>query len=345
MQPPTDRHAFVTGANGFVGKRLVQTLVARGWKTTGFVRSGTRPIPDWMRDVDVAVGDLRDRDCLGAAMKGAQVVFHCGAVLPRRADENILRDVNVQGTQNVIDSCIRNEVERLVHVSSDAIYGDTSNVAATEETPADPDFPTYVREGIYPQTKLEAERLVLAAGKDHGLSVVVIRSCRVYGPGISPGTEILQHWGRRPVKLLLGGGRSRLNFVFVDDLVEALILAASTPSAGGQIFNINDGHAYTKREVIELVARITGKPRFVIPIPARLPYLFISCCDRFARRLSPRLANRFDVRRVLFAVSDHVSNGEKARRMLGYTASVTLEEGVERALLPAGTGRAFRDEQ
>lgn len=319
--------ALVTGANGFLGSHLVRSLVGEGYQVRAFVHA-SRPVSDWNSSVvETVKGDLLDRQAVEQAVRGMDVVFHCAAVLPGGDNEEHAWKVNVTGTQYLVESCLQHGVGRLVYVSSDSVYGDDHSDGAKEDAPLNPQ---YFTEGNYPLSKLEGERLALNAFREHGLPVVALRPCLIYGPGHGPSTETLRQWARGPVKLLLGGGRSRLSIIFVEDLAAALILAANRTEAVGKTYNISDGGAYSKREIVDLLRQLTGRPKLIVGIPGGPVYLALRLAGPFARVFAPGSEDRFDPRRVTFATSDHVIDSTKAMDELGFHPRVQLREGLAR---------------
>src|SRR5580692_3017856 len=173
---------LVTGCTGFVGARLANALIERGREVRGFALSGSQTVAESGR-FDFHRGDLLDAAAVHDAVKGSEIVFHCAAVVPGRGSDERIWSVNVSGTRNVVEACIRHRVRRLIYVSTDSVYGDGPTVDATEDSTLST---TYFKEGNYPLSKLEGERLAQRAAVEHGLEAVILRPCMIYGPGPSP---------------------------------------------------------------------------------------------------------------------------------------------------------------
>ncbi len=335
---------LVTGATGFVGTRLVKALLERGRSVRGFAHTANPQAasPESGSSFELIRGDLLDADSVDRAVGGCETVFHCGAVVPGRDSEERTWAVNVTGTAHVVDACVRHGVRRLIYVSTDSVYGDGPTVDATEDSPLSTD---YFKEGNYPLSKLEGERLVQRAAKEHRLDTVMLRPCMIYGPGPSPATELFAEWSSKRVKYLLGSGRSRLSVLYVDDLVEALLLAETAPRASGQCFNVSDGQVYAKREIVDRLVALCGRPTVVVSVPGPPLQTAFTMLQPIARLVAPALAAGVDVRRVLFAIQDHTINCGKAIDVLGYRPKVLLPEGLARTVAwltqhPAGGSRA-----
>lgn len=317
---------LVTGATGFVGSRLVRALLDRERTVRGFAHHAPGA---GEAGLDFRCGDLLDPDAVEQAVAGCDTVFHCAAVIPGRGTEAHTWAVNVDGTGNLVAACVRHRVRRLVYVSTDSVYGGGQTLDAAEDAPIQT---AYYKEGNYPQSKLEGEYLVQRAAAEHGLDIVILRPCMIYGPGPSPATELFAEWLNTSMKILIGGGASRLSVLYVDDLVEALLLAERAAPASGQTFNISDGQVYAKREIVNQLVGLRGRPRVVLPVPGGPLRMALAMLQPLARVLGPTRAEALDVRRVMFAVQDHTISCRKAIDMLAYAPKVLLREGLGRTV-------------
>ncbi len=317
--------ALVTGATGLVGVHLVERLREEGWRVRALVRptSRTALLRGW--GVDLAVGDLGDRAALREACEGADVVFHCAARPPLGGTrEEFFRD-NVRGTINALDAALEAGVERFVHVSTVDVYGYGDHDGADERTPFRPD-------GLYSESKIEAERAVARYYEEKGLPCVILRPCLIYGPHdrhLLPAVMGLLSRGRTP---LVSGGRVLLDVVYAGDVAEALWRAARSRAAVGQAYNITDGARRTLREVVETFARALGRePRFL-----RVPYGPAYALARLVSALGPRLGAsvppylRWEVVKAM-GHHRHFSIA-KAQEELGYEPRTPLEEGLQKTL-------------
>lgn len=231
-QPPPPAEILVTGAGGFLGARLVARLLAEGQRPRLFLR---RPLPGKspMAHLDAVIGDLGNPADVLRAVEGVQTVYHVGAAM--KGPPEAFRAGTVHGTRNVLDACRHHHVRRLVYVSSMGVLdhaGHPDGVMVTENSPVEP-FPE--QRGAYTQTKLEAEHLV----RDSGLPAVILRPGQIFGPGAESVTPngVIKLAGRWIVS---GNGSRKLPLVHVDDVVEALWLAAKSPQAAGQTINLVD---------------------------------------------------------------------------------------------------------
>jgi dihydroflavonol-4-reductase len=270
----------VTGAAGHVGANLVPALLAQGRPVRVLVHADRRAFQKL--DVEVIPGDIRDPDSLAGAFKGAEVVYHLAARISiTQYDWPQLEEVNVNGTRNVVEACLRCGVRRLIHFStihSIAMTGADGPVAESSSLVDSRHYPAYDR------SKAAAERLV-RQGIEGGLDAVIISPTGIIGPNdYKPshfGDALLRMAsGRLPS--LVGGG---FNWVDVRDVVGGAIRAEEKAPPGAKY--ILSGHWVSVRETARLVARITGVPApgFVCPLwLAGIGAPFISVFDRLAGR-------------------------------------------------------------
>lgn len=245
---------LVTGASGFLGRTLVAALRQKGQSVRVLVR---RPDPRLAALVQqVVIGDLGDPGIVEHAVQGARTVYHVGAAMgggPRDFEAG-----TVWGTRNVVDACLRHRTERLVYVSSMSVLdhaGRDPAVAVDEASALEP-HPDW--RGSYTQTKLVAETCVRDAIRDHALPAVVIRPGQIIGPGSEYTTPngtlgIAGRW------IAVGSRAQSLPLVYVDDVVDALMLAAREPKALGQVVHVVDPATVTQGEYLERVRRKRGK--------------------------------------------------------------------------------------
>jgi nucleoside-diphosphate-sugar epimerase len=259
-------NAFVTGGTGFIGRALVGALARRGDAVTCLVRPGTDARALSGPGMAVVRGDLAAGDLAAAApaLAAADVVYHVAGVTRARDRAGFVRG-NVTATACLVDA-MRGSGQRrarLVHVSSLAAAGPCREGRPLVED--DPPRPV----SVYGATKLEAERHVLAAGS--GLDAVALRPPVVYGPGDRAFGELLR-WAKRGFLPSPGLGPFLLSLVHVDDLVDALLLAARK-GRPGRVYFVSDGREYRWDDVLGAVgAAAGGRPR-IVPVPLWLAWL------------------------------------------------------------------------
>jgi nucleoside-diphosphate-sugar epimerase len=254
--PVRQPRILVTGASGFLGRALVNRLRFEGEALRLLVRRPPKePIPD---DVQMMYGDLGNPDVVDRAVEGMDIVFHVGAAMKGGGFE--FKSGTTWGTFNVVAACERHRVSKLVYVSSMSVLDHAGHVDGKPVTESHPYEPQPDRRGLYTQTKLEAERTVLEAAAQGRIQAVVLRPGQIYGPGaenVPPGGT-LAIGGRW---LVVGPGDRYVPFVYVDNVVDALLEAGSTDHPNGSIFQLVDPEGMRQKDYIEWVRRSGRKVR------------------------------------------------------------------------------------
>lgn len=322
--------ALVTGASGFIGRRLAAILAGRGHDVACLVRRASRTDGLEACGVRLVVGDLRDRDSLADAVVGRDRVFHLAAVV-QAVDAAAFEATNVEGTRHLLEACAAAapDLERFVFVSTIAAAGPSR----PDRPGTEADEPRPVTD--YGRSKLRAERLVLeAAGR---IPITIIRPPNVIGPGSKEleRTIALLRTGIMPA---VGDRRPRTSLVDVDDLVEALILAASDVRSVGQTYYVTDGLAYAWPEITAALAAELGVGRIKIPVPQGIQMAAAVLAEATARLTGRPPALTRDLVR---AGRDHfwIYDGSKIERELGFRPRYAMREAVRRAVRAAGGSR------
>lgn len=230
---------LVTGANGFVGSRLVRRLVAEGARVRALVRNPSARAELEALGAEPFLGQLTQEDVPRAAMEGIQAVVHCAATgLPDRTESFL---VNSTSTQRLLDAALAAKCERFVHLSTTSVYA----LEGREEI--DEDTPTTSRDSVYSESKAEADGRVLQA-QAQGLACTILR------PALILGSHPSSVWGNKVPRAiaagrfpLAGDGLGEFAYVHVDSLVEAIVTALRSDAAVGQVINIVDGQSNWRR--------------------------------------------------------------------------------------------------
>ena len=302
---------LVTGGAGFVGSTIVDQLLAAGAAEVrvldNFVRGSWNNLADARRQpsVEVIEGDIRDAEAVQRAAAGTDYVFHQAALRVTRCAEAPREavDVLIGGTLNVLEAAVRHKVRKIVAASSASVYGNPSCL------PIDEDH-AFNNRTLYGAGKIANEQMLRAYYEMFGLPYVALRYFNVYGPRMDMEgvyTEVMIRWldaieaGRRP--LIFGDGSQSMDFVFVDDVARANLLALGS-DATDKVFNVGSGLSTTLSELCAVLLRFTGsqlEPEY-----------------REARKLGDARVRR-------------AATG-KAEKLLQFSAQVGLEDGIERLI-------------
>ena len=320
--PPGMTRCLVTGATGFVGSHIAERCVADGLEVRALVRptSDATLLREW--GVTLIEGDLLDAEALRRGMDGVDYVFHAAAKVGDWGAVDDFRRVNVDGARTVLDAACRAELKRFVHISSLGVYRNGHHYG-TDETVK----PTRGADG-YANTKIEAERLVMAAHADKGLPVTVFRPGFIYGPrdrNVLPRLFDALHKQR---VMFLGDGTQKVNSIYVKNLVDAVFLALANPASIGEIYNVTDAQGVCKREFIQTVARVAGfhEPRRHVPLWVGV--VFAEVFEAVYRLMHSEQAPILNKARVKFLGLNLDFSCEKARRELGYEPRVKFHEAI-----------------
>jgi nucleoside-diphosphate-sugar epimerase len=307
----------------FVGQRLLQALSRCGAEVTALVRDDKRIPQEIQAYARFVVGDLRDSDRLESLMRGSSIVIHTAAVTTNAVPWSVHHDTNVLGTENVVRAAAACGVDHVVHVSSVAVYGLENRPGAVLETDALPERPD--RWAYYIRTKLEAERKAVAIAVESGMDLSIMRLGLLYGPGAARpagrGLVQLGSW-----RFVLGTGRNHLPYTYIDNAVDALLLAAAKSHAGIEAYNIVDGPPKTVADAAREDGQVRGEKVRLVPVP---PIVLSTLARSFEYRnrnkdTAPKLT-RYVVRS---ATRDIVYDTRKAQERLGWEPVIDLERGL-----------------
>jgi len=319
LEPPemssfwSGRTVLVTGAGGFIGSHLVETLLGSRSHVRAFVRYNSRQdigllkfLPLELRSqCEIVFGDLRDVEAVSQACKDVSVVFHLGALIsipysyihPREVVET-----NVLGTLNVLLGSQRHGITKVVHTSSSEVYGTARYAPIDEQHPQQGQSP-------YSASKIGADKLAQSFYCAYELPVAIIRPFNTYGPrqsarAVIP-TIITQALTREEIHL--GSLEPRRDFIFVSDTIDAFLRVAATPDTIGRELNIGASADISIRELALKIIALTGRETRIVGDP---------------QRVRPP---RSEVERLL-------ANATKANELLGWQPKISLDDGLRRTI-------------
>ena len=321
---------LVTGGTGFTGKALVRRLLEAGHEVVALdSKEGikTQELRDW--GAEVVLGSVTDREVVRRAARGTEVVHHLAAAFREmNVPDRYYYEVNVEGTRNVLEAAREAGARKLIYCSTCGVHGNVDPPPADEEAPIQP-------ADYYQRTKYEAEPIVRSYC-DKGLPTVILRPAAIYGPGDPERFGLIFRRvlkGRFP---MFGNGKTLYHPLYIDHLVDAHVLAMEEGKGVGEAYLIADERYVEIEDLVRRVARIL-EVQVEIPHYPVLPvvvagHVFEKLCKPFG------IAPPIFPRRVDWYRQNRAFDIAKAKRDLGYTPTVDLDEGLRR------TAEWYRDE-
>jgi len=304
------KRVLITGGAGLIGSHIADLLVERGAGEIvvldNFVRGRLEnlALADKSGKLRLIRGDIRDREMVARAMEGIDVLFHQAAIrITQCAEEpRLAMDVLVNGTFNVLEAAVANKVEKVVAASSASVYGLADDFPTTEK------HHPYNNQTLYGAAKVFNEGLLRSFASMYGLKYVALRYFNVYGPRMDifgVYTEVLIRWmdriaeGKPP--LIFGDGSQTMDFVYVEDIARANVLAAES-DATDAVFNVASGVETSLNELAAALLRI----------------------------MNSNLAVEYGPERKVNPVPRRLADTTAAANSIGFRASISLEEGLGR---------------
>lgn len=312
---------LVTGGTGFIGSHLVERLVQEGHQVRCVAKDRLHSVYLESLGIELMLGDLNNGMDLEAVLDGVECIYHLAGVTRARSNKDYYEG-NYLTTKNFINICAHssNKFERFVYVSSQAAVGPAlDGRPVTEEDPYQP-------VSHYGKSKMLAEKEVLRY-RDK-MPITIIRPSAVYGPR---DREMLQYFllVKKQLQLLIGFRNKWLNFVYVDDLVDGLLLAGEHPRAEGESFFIGSEASCTTEDIGNTVASILD----CRPIRFRVPHLVVFSVAAIAEGIG-KLTGKpifFNLQKAKESVQPSwIFSVEKAKLKLGFSPRVSLAEGLKR---------------
>lgn len=305
---------LVTGAGGFIGSHLAEHLVGLGAEVKAFVRYNSRN--DWgllellprekLNEIEIVMGDLRDSNAVHHAAKDVDIIFHLGSLVaipysyvhPREVIET-----NVMGTLNILMAAKENGIEEVIHASTSEVYGTAQYVPMDEKHPLQGQSP-------YSASKIGADMIAESFYRSFGVPVAIIRPFNTYGPrqsarAVIP-TIISQALTREQV--CLGSLHPTRDYTYVDDIVEAFIKVAESPSSIGGVINIGANFEISIGDIAKKIISIVGKNIDIVTDP---------------RRIRPE---RSEVERLW-------CDNSQAKNRLGWEPKISFDEGLRKTIM------------
>ncbi len=310
---------LVTGATGFLGGTLTRRLSSEGVRVRVLARNPEKAKRiEHLPGVEIAHGDITNFEQVQKAVNGCEVVFHVAASTGGSID--IQRQMNPVGTRNVTTAAAASGVMRLVHVSTIAVYGYRQSGTVTEDTAINPG------QDPYNISKAEAEHELRTIAEAARMPYSIIRPAQIYGPCSGMWTGTLFKVARIRPTPWLGNGSGSVFPIYVDDVVDLMILLAIHPDAIGEAFNCAPDPSPTWREFMGGYSKLAGHQSW-LSFPAGLVFPFAALISALAKPQT-QLKEASNFLRLSQANLTYKMN--KARDVLGWEAKVGLQDGIQR---------------
>jgi nucleoside-diphosphate-sugar epimerase len=310
---------LVTGATGFTGGHLCERLVKEGHDVRALVRDSCRASKLHRLGIELAVGDLRNIASVERAMAGSEIVYHVGAEFRHENfSRKQMREVNVDGTRNMLDAAVKAGVQRFVHCSTVGVHGDVKDPPANENAP-------YAPGDVYQHSKTDAERLVLQYGDQAQLPIVIFRPGGIYGPGDLRFLKLFKAIKNRRF-IMLGSGKVLYQVVYIDDLIDGILLCGTNDNALGKTYILTGNEPATLDQLVNLIAEAVGVRGTRLRFPVMPVYLAGAVCELICKPfgVNPPLYRR----RVDFFRKTRSFDISKAKSELGFEPRVDLRNGI-----------------
>ncbi len=320
-----NKRIFITGATGFIGRKLAHKLADEGHEIVALIRSKSKAAALTHERISFVEGDLFSIEALENGMEGCHEVYHLAAFASVWAKGDTFKEVNIDGTLNILDAAKKQGVDKVVVTSTAGVIGPAVDGPVNEETPRQVDFFT-----DYESTKYESE-LKIKERVSQGQHVVIVNPTRVYGPGplnvSNSVTKLVKQYIAGKWKFIPGDGMSTGNYVYVDDVINGHVLAMKNGRAGERYLLGGDDATYW--ELFDQIAEIGGQKYKLYKMPLGVLLTFgkfqLFLAENFGRQ--PMITPGW-VRKYLYKWS---VSSEKAKKELGYEIT-SLENGIQKTV-------------
>ena len=256
---------LVTGGAGFIGSALVNALLDRGSEVTifdDFSNSSEEKIKPLLKKGALLIrGDITDYSLLSNSLNGIEYVVHLAAKIDVQESikkPELYHNVNVNGTKNLLNACLKKGIKNVIAASSAAVYGTPKEIPLTEDSPLSPESP-------YGQTKVEMEKILKEHSKNNNLNCISLRFFNVYGKGQTDAyagviTKFMNKIKEQKPLVIFGDGSNTRDFIFIDDVVESILKALEFLNGKkGSSYNIATGEHVTINDLARIMVTISGK--------------------------------------------------------------------------------------
>ncbi|MCC5847015.1 MAG: NAD-dependent epimerase/dehydratase family protein [Verrucomicrobia bacterium] len=313
---------LVTGGTGFTGKALVKRLLDDGHEVVALdYKEGlkTRELSDW--GAKVVIGSVTDAEVVKSCMEGVDVVQHLAAAFREmNVPESHYDDVNVGGTRTVLAAAEAAKVKKFIYCSTCGVHGNVENPPGDETSRIDP-------ADYYQRTKYQAEPLVVEAAA-RGLDATILRPAAIYGPGDPERFQMIFRKVKQGKFPMFGDGKTLYHPLYIDNLVDALVLAMAPEKGKGEAYLIADEDYVEIEDLVKRAAKALGVEVKIPHFPVLPVVIAGHVCEKICKPL--KIAPPIFPRRVDWYRQNRAFKIDKAKRDFGYNPKVGLDEGLKK---------------
>jgi nucleoside-diphosphate-sugar epimerase len=310
---------LVTGATGFIGHHIVNSLLTKRYKIRCLVRKNSNYKPLKKTGVEIWFGDLTNKKSINGIVDGIDIIFHLGAVGNINATSKKYykeyRKVNVDGTKNLLEQCTRHKIKKFIHFSSMAVMGNLKKEGSvTENDKCKPTTP-------YGKSKLESETIALKFWKKYQIPVVILRPTMVYGEGEKEEMKKIIKFVKLRIVPIFGDGKNLIHMTYVKDVVQAAITSSKRGNPG-EVYII-DSECYTWNELVDLIAKKNKIKIFKFHIQISVSKIIISIVEKISNFFG--IIPPFTSERLINLTNKRIYDISKARKELGYRPKIKFK--------------------
>ena len=315
---------LITGATGFIGRKLVARLIDKQSQVVALVRrtSDVSGLPKKLRLID---GDMLDTASLEKAVQDIDVVIHLAAYFdfyPK--DKKLLYQVNVEGTKNLIAACVQAGVSRFIYISTTEVIGPVEDPPGNENSPLRPQFD-------YSKSKKQAEAIVRATALETDLEYVILRPTGVIGEGeFYTVFETISAINEGQIPMLPGDGEKTLMYTYVEDVISGILSAIESDAAKNQTIILCPDEGMTYNEIFEFLGAKLGVKPPKRKVPTVFAKLGIGILSPFKNR--EKTTFLWHMKTVQSMDENRSYSNDKAKKVLGWIPQTSMQDGLSKAI-------------
>jgi nucleoside-diphosphate-sugar epimerase len=315
---------LLTGATGFLGRKLAKRLIEADHEVIALVRSSSNTA-GLDEKIELREGDLLDIETLESAVKDAEVVIHLAAYFDfYPSDKELLYRVNVEGSNNIMNACVGSSVRRFIYCSTTETIGPVRFPPGNEDTELSPAFD-------YAKSKILAERSIRKISEDTNIPHIILRPTGILGEGdMYTGYELIQAINDGAIPMLAGDGEKRIMYTHVDDVIDGFMAALESKSAVNQTIILCPDHPMTYSELITFLGNALGVKPPTRRVPTRIAKIAVSLMSPIKNR--GKTTFLWHAQSIQSMDEERFYTNDRAKKLLDWKPKHTMQEGLQKAI-------------